>query len=79
LQGGFDSRIEKIVGSGQMKMKENQLEQPKKSIVEFLKKEGWIVIAVNGTRVMKNPNNGWGEYWFVMEFLGCKKIKSDEE
>jgi hypothetical protein len=44
-----------------------------------LNNQKWIVVAVNGTRVMKNPNNGWGEYWFVMEFLGCKKIKSDEE
>jgi hypothetical protein len=52
----------------------NELEEPRKAIVKFLKKHGWKIFLVGDTGVVRNPNNPLKyNYWFTMSFVGGKK------
>jgi len=56
------------------------LDEPRRSIAKFLKKNGWNVVLVGKTGVVKNPHKEWKgygkyAYWFVMEFMGKKDEK----
>lgn len=52
----------------------NDLEQPRREIVKFLRKKGWSIALVGDMKITGNMDNmGTGKYWFIMEFLGGRK------